>query len=96
MAPNPQANPKPNAEKTALEGAAASTSCHAGIAGKTKVEGMITHATTINANQIFSHFQRFSIFIGVVKRPLQMPDKAASSIPMATISLFRNRFAKIY
>jgi hypothetical protein len=64
MAPNPQAKPKLNAEKVAPDGVVATTSRHPGTAGKTKAAGMITHATTMYTNHVFSHAQRFSIFIG--------------------------------
>jgi hypothetical protein len=52
---------------------------------KTKTAGITRHATTMKINQIFSHFQRGSSFIGVVNRPLNSPDSMTSAIPVITI-----------
>ena len=46
---------------------------------------MIRHAMTMKTSQMFSHLQRGIIFIGAVKSPLQIPDRAASNTPVVTM-----------
>ena len=51
----------------------------------------------MKVNQMFSHFQRDSSFIGVVKRPLHSPDTTASATPiMTTGSSYKNSLTRYH
>jgi len=85
MAPNPHANPKDIAKRTAEPGARLSTRIDA-PEEKTIAAGITRQATTINVSQMFSHFQRDSTFMGVVNKPLQRPESSARMMPVVAIA----------
>ena len=85
MAPNPQAKPKPIAAASADEGVCAQRLDQRGIAGAAKQIGMTRQAVTMKMNQMFSQRQRGIIFIGALKRPLQIPERKANRSPVRSM-----------
>jgi hypothetical protein len=58
-----------------------------GVRTRTMLHGITIHEVTIKMNQMFSQAQRCSLFMGTVKSPLHIPERAASTIPMSAMSL---------
>jgi GntR family transcriptional regulator len=94
IAPKPHANPNTRAAYMARGGAAETIDLQSEPERVTKQNGMATQETRIKMNQMFSHLQRASIFIGAVNKPLQIPDKIARKIPTVAMKAPKQRASK--